>query len=1011
MSVGEVLSTGGAQIISCYTPPDTPRAEGVESRSSSPCPSLNSTATTIEPDLDGEDSMFNSMPVLTNRLPVMAGAKYHDGMMHVAGGTQEPHTAGGLGSEETRSAFSDQAVDGGACKPAGRTRSDDQTNRNRGDDGDDGRKAPAPRARAVSDVTLRAEEKRYACPYRKWNPVRFNIREYSGCSSEGFNMARLKEHLKAFHAPRLNNCVRCRSNNTAGQNACACISAAATPEIEGHMSVEAMGKIIRIDSGSHKTEKPWVAIYQSIFGDSELVPEPDWEAPIELEEVFAEIRQNINVLRERVKHEAERLVPQHIDTQNKVWSSFTHLFIFFLEQTLSSCQQRVRGNSSISMFGPLWPRGGSPAELDQSENTPHDFLGLGTWAQAFHYNLHHGPRLVHRDFCGPSSLMLAVRNGEQEFYCRVSCTEQQLWAILGFDQQMETFTDANKSQEAEDVSTGMNVDEDPDNTPDCSSMDISGSPLSQVLPSLALSTESALISDEEGSRSCVSDGGDDVADEVISRICDMVLEYCGGPAAHSNIDLVSQAVGSAVADFVHELFDGLTALPQMNQCGADGGSSSALNPNLGSGGYGASSGEMGGAGLGGQGLSAGGGAQERGLEGNGPPSPKKGATTSSDKNAPIGFSYSCPYRKHNPLRFSINSKKHKQCATVGWNRFDHLKRHLRSKHKKLDPRPHKCQKCKDGFSTEKLLEQHLQSPVACQFSPPKPSEEEDPDDGITLEAENRLASRGKDKIICWNDLYRMLFPNAYPVPSPEFEPPDETCGKIQKRFQDAEPALRQRLDTLLPQNLISLITPIICAVRGHQNKVFTDYELSLQGTSGTKRRSLDAQLSVTGPGSPEVATPGKRRRLNTASEPPQQLLPDSPALNQDWNVVPNMAAASQLQLQDNESGAYSQPLGENMMIPVPTSGVSCFPIHGHHHHVGSSSRTWPQGQTSITAYASPDGDANWYDGPMVDYSGAGPDSDDFQLVQWGYENQGVSGASGQVDGGASSYHLGEPPHD
>ncbi|GAB1319574.1 hypothetical protein MFIFM68171_09784 [Madurella fahalii] len=952
--------------------------------------------------------MADSMPVLTNRLPVVPGAKYHDGMMHMAGGTQEPPAAGGLGPQEARSAKSDQAVSGGACKPAGRPRSDDPNNRNRGDDGDDGGKAPAPGARAVSGVTLQAEEKRYACPYRKRNPVRFNIREHRRCSSEGFDMARLKEHLKIFHGPRSDNCVRCRSNNTADGNACPCISAGPTPEIEGHMSVEAMGKIIRINSGSHKSENPWVAIYQSIFGDSELVPEPDWEAPIELEEVFVEIRQNISVLHERVKHEAEKLVPQHIDTQKKVCSRFTHIFIFFLEQTLSSCQQRVRGKSSISLFGPLWPRSGSPAAPDQSENTPHDLLGLGDWAQVFHYNLYHGPRPVHRNFCSSPSLMLAMSNDKQEFYCRVNCPEQQLWAMIGFDQHVEAFADANNSQEAEDVPTCMEVDEGPDDTPDCSSMDISGSPLSQVLPSMAPSTQPvSLISDDEDSRSCVSDNEDDVADEVISRICDIVLEYCGGPAAHGNIDSISQAVESAVTDFVHELLNDLTAPPQMNQCMADGGSGSALNPDLGSGGYGASSGEMRGAGLGGQGLSAGGSAQEGGLEGNGPPSPKKGATTNGDKNAPICFKYSCPYRKHNPLRFSTNSQEYRQCAIVGWSRFDHLKRHIRTKHKKPDPKPHKCQKCKEGFSTDRLLEQHLQSPVPCQFSPPKPSGEEDPDDGVTVEVDKRLASRGKDKITSWHVLYRILFPNDHPVPSPEFEPPDETCAKIRKHFQDAEPALRQRFDGLIPQHFIG---PVMDAVRSHQGKVFSDYELFLQGTSGTKRRPLDAQLPATRQGSPEVVTPGKRRRLNTAPEPPPQQLPESSALNQDWNlVVPNISATSQLQLQANESGAYSQPLGESMMIPLPTSDESYFPIR-RHHHAGTSSVTWSQDQTSIAAYANPNGDATWYSGPMVDYSGADPDSDGFQLVPWPYGEQGVSAVSGPVNGGANSYPLGEPSH-
>lgn len=194
MSVDTAVWNTGlrAQFIPCYTPPDTPRAEDEGSRSSSPCPSLNSSGTTIEPGSDGEDGTVNSAPGFTDRPPIMSGAKYHDGVIYMTGGTQEPDGAGGLGPEGTGSAKSDQAVDREAYKPASHPPSDDQTCRNRRDDGDDGPKAPAPGARAVSDMTLRAEENRYACPYRKWNPVRFNIREHRGCSSEGFNIARLK---------------------------------------------------------------------------------------------------------------------------------------------------------------------------------------------------------------------------------------------------------------------------------------------------------------------------------------------------------------------------------------------------------------------------------------------------------------------------------------------------------------------------------------------------------------------------------------------------------------------------------------------------------------------------------------------------------------------------------------------------------------------------------------------------------------------------------------------------
>jgi len=389
----------------------------------------------------------------------------------------------------------------------------------------------------------------------------------------------------------------------------------------------------------------------------------DWEAPIELEEYFVEIRQNLGVLRERVKLEAQKLIPDYHDTQVNVWSSMTHIFIFFLEQTMSSCQQRVRGNADMSLFGPncSWSK-----PLPVTDNTPHDLLGLGEWSKAFHDKPPNSQRTVHRDICVPSSLLLAVKSGEKEFFCRVDCTKQQLWAILGTDQPLAGRADAEIHKEQE---TSMEVDEDKEMTPACSPMDMSGLSVSLVSPD-----QSACQSDvDEDAESAASDDEDAIADEIISRVCDIVLRYCGGPATGSaDLDIISQAVGTAVTDFVHELLNELSTFPQTNQCGGDGGPTPTFNPGSGDGGYGESSGAAGGAGLGGQGIPNS-GESSQGVGGNGPLRPGKGGALPNGKYLFHGHLWGCPFRKHNPERFSISDKRYKQCATTGWAKFEHLK--------------------------------------------------------------------------------------------------------------------------------------------------------------------------------------------------------------------------------------------------------------------------------------------------------------------------------------------------
>lgn len=206
----------------------------------------------------------------------------------------------------------------------------------------------------------------------------------------------------------------------------------------------------------------------------------------------------------------------------------------------------------------------------------------------FHYNLRHSPHLVHRDFSAPSSLVLAVRNGEQEFFCKLDCNKQQLGAIFGINQGVEAkavarqITDNN--QEIQDL-TMVKVDKHPDNTSDCSPMRVSNPSPSRALSSLPLRAR-PVHSDGEDSESCVSGSEDDAIDEVVSRLCDTFLGYCRGPLrlSRTNVDSVSQALGSAMTDLVLELFNQLADPPQMNQCAPDGVSSSACNP-----GYGASS--------------------------------------------------------------------------------------------------------------------------------------------------------------------------------------------------------------------------------------------------------------------------------------------------------------------------------------------------------------------------------------------------------------------------------------
>jgi hypothetical protein len=214
-------------------------------------------------------------------------------------------------------------------------------------------------------------------------------------------------------------------------------------------------------------------------------------------------------------------------------------------------------------------------------------------------------------------LVLAVRNGEQEFFCRIDCTKQQLDAILGIGQAVDAKAAALVTQ-FQDLT--MEVDEDSYGTSDFTPM-----PVSDPSPH----------SDREDSESCGSGSEEnDVMDEVIGRLCDTFLGYCRRPLSLSraNIDSVSQAVRPAMSDLVLELFDRLAGPPQMKQCVSGGPSSSGCNPGFSGGTSGASAGEAGRSGVGGYGLSPGSSPQKEGPGDDDPAGPGKESAIDDDQS-------------------------------------------------------------------------------------------------------------------------------------------------------------------------------------------------------------------------------------------------------------------------------------------------------------------------------------------------------------------------------------------
>lgn len=154
---------------------------------------------------------------------------------------------------------------------------------------------------------------------------------------------------------------------------------------------------------------------------------------------------------------------------------------------------------------------------------------------------------------------------------------------------------------------------------------------------------------------------EDEIDEVVGKICDFVLEYCGG-AGGNNFDAIVRVVESAVASFMNKLLNDLAACPSVIRCTQHGDSAPGSTPNFGgvSGEPSAGQGESGP-----EGGPSGDGTEDGSGEGrDGPPGSGRNGEPDGDSPPARSSNYSCPYRKRNPNRF--NPIDFHSCATTAW---------------------------------------------------------------------------------------------------------------------------------------------------------------------------------------------------------------------------------------------------------------------------------------------------------------------------------------------------------
>ncbi|KUI67814.1 hypothetical protein VM1G_02963 [Cytospora mali] len=135
-----------------------------------------------------------------------------------------------------------------------------------------------------------------SCPFRRRNPVRFNVREYRQCAFTSFqNLALLKRHLQRYHA--LNEPVRCPRCNMACESEEEKTEHLAAdprcPQLNDHDEIVDPEDGITRKALSTLTERKyedkvssWKGIWELIFPSDQNIPVSEhYEPPVEIDEV------------------------------------------------------------------------------------------------------------------------------------------------------------------------------------------------------------------------------------------------------------------------------------------------------------------------------------------------------------------------------------------------------------------------------------------------------------------------------------------------------------------------------------------------------------------------------------------------------------------------------------------------------------------------------------------------------------------------------------------------------
>ncbi|SPQ25516.1 859c1dd6-41d9-455e-a6a6-56917532f9c8 [Thermothielavioides terrestris] len=206
----------------------------------------------------------------------------------------------------------------------------------------------------------------FSCPYRKRNPLRFNVRDHYVCATHSFaDMSQLKKHIRAHHPPVQRNagpflCPRC------------CQGFSSKNELDSHLrqldvchiSYDSGGsdpedgitqKIISsLEARSLKAKiDNWVSLWKLLFPADQVIPDPVFVPVMEIFDFVAESKKFLGTLKDllelqyrHVLEGANQVMNVDLKIHQGLERSAKSIYTW-IETVVQDWEQRISGTVSL----------------------------------------------------------------------------------------------------------------------------------------------------------------------------------------------------------------------------------------------------------------------------------------------------------------------------------------------------------------------------------------------------------------------------------------------------------------------------------------------------------------------------------------------------------------------------------------------------------------------------------------------------------------------------------------